>query len=317
MTTSGSLDFNQNRDSIINRAFRILGILAQGETASAEMVSDAAIALNAMIKAWEADAIHLWKYKEGRLFFVEGQAKYSLGSTGNNAASTHIKTELSTAAVATDLTIEVDSIVGISDGDNIGIVLDDNTIQWTTVNGTPAGTTITLSAAIIGDAAVDNNVYIYTNIIERPLRIKNVRRRTSDDNDVPISIIAREEYFDLPNKSITGNPTQIYYNPTLGNGTIYIWPTPSTVSEALDFTFESSIEDFDSIVNTPDFPQEWLAALAFNLASDILTEYGIVDPATISRIDTKAAYYLDKVLTWDVEPNSIFIQPDDMKYYGY
>ena len=69
-------------------------------------------------------------------------------------------TAVKTGASKDDLTIDVDSISGIADDDGIGITLDDGTVQWTTVNGTPSGNTVTLAEDLDGDAAAGNVVYI-------------------------------------------------------------------------------------------------------------------------------------------------------------
>jgi ethanolamine utilization microcompartment shell protein EutS len=67
---------------------------------------------------------------------------------------------LSADASEGDTTITVSSATNISDDDNIGITLDDGTIQWTYVNGTPVGNVVTLGEILDGDASSGNNVDI-------------------------------------------------------------------------------------------------------------------------------------------------------------
>ncbi len=78
MSTSGSTDFSLTRDDIIKRALRLAGALAQGETPTADQVSEAAIALNSMVKAWQTDGLQLWAIKERSITLVAGQADYTL-----------------------------------------------------------------------------------------------------------------------------------------------------------------------------------------------------------------------------------------------
>ncbi len=314
MATSGSTDFNLNRDEIIRRSMRILGVIEEGEDPTAEQITNGTTALNIMIKAWEAHGLHLWKQKEGRLFLESGKVSYNLGATGDNASAESVITQIATAASTGAGTIEVDSIAGISNADIIGIVLDGNaSIQWTTVNGAPAGTTITLTDVLTGDAAVNQNVFAYTTILERPLRISNIRRRDSSANDVPITQIARQTYMDLSNKSSTGNVVQVYYDPKLDNGILYVWQAPADVSKVINFTFESSIEDFDNIANNPDFPVEWLEAITYNLAVRLASEYGIL-PQELQMTAQLAQAFLEDVKGWDREPVGITLEPygDDM-----
>lgn len=67
-------------------------------------------------------------------------------------------TTLSSAASATDTSIEVNDITGFSDGDPIGIELDDGTQHKTTINGAPSGSTINIDDAMPGAAAIGNDV---------------------------------------------------------------------------------------------------------------------------------------------------------------
>lgn len=67
-------------------------------------------------------------------------------------------TTLASDGAATDLTIEVASITGIASGDIIGIKLDTGYYHFTTVNGLPAGTTVTLTAALPSAATTGNKV---------------------------------------------------------------------------------------------------------------------------------------------------------------
>lgn len=67
MATSGSTDFSVTRDDIISRALRLIGAIAQGESPTTEQLNEAAIALNGLVKAWQADGMPLWALKHIQL----------------------------------------------------------------------------------------------------------------------------------------------------------------------------------------------------------------------------------------------------------
>jgi len=75
------------------------------------------------------------------------------------------ETAIATAGALGDTTIDVDSIEDMSDGDYIAVKLDNGDYQWTTVSGTPTGTTVTIAAALTDSVAVDNKVIVYTTTI--------------------------------------------------------------------------------------------------------------------------------------------------------
>lgn len=80
MPTSGSTDFSVTRDDIIKRALRLLGVVAQGETPTTDQVSEAAVALNGLVKAWQADGMPLWAIKQRTVPLVAGTASYTLAN---------------------------------------------------------------------------------------------------------------------------------------------------------------------------------------------------------------------------------------------
>lgn len=54
MATSGSTDFNLQRDDIIKGALRDIGVLRRGQTPPADEIQDASDALNLIIKTWSS-----------------------------------------------------------------------------------------------------------------------------------------------------------------------------------------------------------------------------------------------------------------------
>jgi len=83
MARSGSYSFTVNRDELIKSSLRLLGVGHRGEPIIADEINDANTALNLMLKAWQADGLHLWKREEKTLPLISGVATYTLGPTGN------------------------------------------------------------------------------------------------------------------------------------------------------------------------------------------------------------------------------------------
>jgi hypothetical protein len=79
MTTSNSTDFEVTRDQIIRGALRLVGGLAQGETPTPDQYTEAAEALNLLVKAWMADGLHLWAMKEQAVPLTALVNSYNIG----------------------------------------------------------------------------------------------------------------------------------------------------------------------------------------------------------------------------------------------
>ncbi len=77
--SSGSTDFSVTRDDIIKRALRLIGVIAQGETPTADQTTEAAFALNSLVKAWQADGMPLWALKTYAVPLTATIGNYRIG----------------------------------------------------------------------------------------------------------------------------------------------------------------------------------------------------------------------------------------------
>lgn len=77
MTTSGSTDFNLTTNTIIEKAFHILGVASDGEALTARQYEDGRLSLNLMIKTWGTSE-HLWVRTSKSVALVAAQAAYTL-----------------------------------------------------------------------------------------------------------------------------------------------------------------------------------------------------------------------------------------------
>lgn len=312
MATSGSVNFDQTRNEIINDALILCGAIEAGDVSVASEDTDyAARQLNRMVKAWQADGIRLWTRRQAYLFLDKSQGKYTLGPNSTDHAAElddAVNTELSAAAASGASVISVDSVTGIAVSDNIGVVLDDDTIDWDTVLSI-SSLDITLTGTLSGAAAIDQPVFAYTTKIGRPLRIIEVARTSKDDLDVPIAMISDNEYQRLPNKTIIGKTNECYYTPERPDGFLYAWPEPETAADRLRLTCIFQIEDFDTSAHNPDLPQEWLDCLVWNLARKLCVSYGV--PGDLrNEIRLEAALLYEAVSGWDRDAEGTSFIPD-------
>ena len=65
---------------IVERGLRLLGVLAQGEAASADQLADGLEALNDLLDSWSTENLSLYKYTTENFSFIASQAAYSMGT---------------------------------------------------------------------------------------------------------------------------------------------------------------------------------------------------------------------------------------------
>lgn len=275
MATSGSIDFNLNRNEIIELAFQNLGIYGTGESIDAKDMEFAVKTLNLMIKSWQGKGIHIHTKTEATMFLTSAQRSYSLA--GARAADTIVATTLSADEATAQTVLSITDTTGMTAADNIGIELSDGTRQWTTIASVDSSTQVTVDVALTGAASSGATVFSYTTAMNRPLDILSMRILNSTGTERPMMKISREEYFNKVNKDTTGEPTQFYYDADTVTGAVHLWPTADDVSDRIEMTYQRTLQDFDNATDDADFPQEWIEAIMLNLAVRLAPAFGIAD----------------------------------------
>lgn len=79
MSTSGTTVWSLQRDAVINSALRKLAVLSGGSAPASYEINNAAEALNAMIKGFQADGMPVWAIKKYTMTVVSGTAAYNIG----------------------------------------------------------------------------------------------------------------------------------------------------------------------------------------------------------------------------------------------
>jgi hypothetical protein len=310
MPTSGSKDFSVTRSEIIRAALRKCGVYDQGEAVPASEEQDAAFALNVLVKEWSARGIDIWLRKELTVFITGNNKKvYSIGPTGDHATTdTPVVSTLSADAAALATTLSITDTTGMSDGDFIGIKLDDNELFFTTLTTVATGT---IAVGLPSAASSGSAVYTYTTKANRPTNMIYVMRRNNNEIDVPVELIGENRYQSLSLKEQEGPTTQVWYKPTLDNGSLSIWPTGGNNGgyDRLIFQARFHPDDFDAVSDEPEFPIEWSNALIFHLAHDLAPEYG-VDRQTRADLYRIAERKLEEQLEHDVENASVVLGLD-------
>jgi len=310
MTTSNSVDFSISRDDIIRSALEELGEVAEGEAITPDRTAAVALRLNSWVKSLMAGGSKLWAMKQATLFLTVGTAGYSLGATGTHCTNDYVQTTLSTAEALGSTSLGLTAFAGMSASDNIGIVLDDGSIHWTTISGAP-GVTTTIAVGLASAAAAGNVVFTYTTKINRPQRIdtESTYWHAIGGSDTPVKLISRSEYAQLSNKTTRGKLVQAFYDPQLVNGTLRVWPTPDLATDVLKFWYERILEDFDASTDTPDFAIEWGEALILGLATKMAPSSGM-GLADRQDLERRAENALMIAHGYDRENVSMFCQPD-------
>lgn len=315
LQTSGAFSGTSSVITILNAAMRLTQLIGDEETATGAQLQNGLKAMSAMVRGWQASGIHVWCEEECILFLEPGQTTYKIGAGSPDHVTLFEDADSTTMAVtalAGATSVIVSSVAEISDGMFVCVQLDAGTNFWTVAVGPPSGSTVTIANALPSQASAGALVFAYATPLYRPLRVMGGRRYNYRSRiNVPMQMWARLDYHNQPNDFTTGTPTAFFYDPQTGQGSYQLpvglwnsWPTPQDYNNAAQFTAQRPIQDLGTLANTPDFPDEWEAALKWNLALELGPEHG-TPTEQMTIIGAGAKKWWDMASGWDRESESI------------
>ena len=273
---------------VIAAAYEDLGILAPGVSPTTAQSTRALSRLNMLVKQWQgnsdlAPGLKVWTRQRVTLFLAVGQQSYLVGPAATDArASTQVgRTTISADEAAaqtvlsitsnTDITSYPGTTLTMTSGDLIAIELNDHTLQWTTISGTPA-MTVTVNNALTAAASAGRFVWWFTSRAQRFPLLEFASLRDSNFNDTPLDIYSQVQQYDSTvSKFADGTPTALLVEPLTLNTRITLNSQPTDITQQIFMTVLYPAEDYDATTDDIAFPQEWYAALSWELAFRLST----------------------------------------------
>jgi hypothetical protein len=310
MSTSGSTNFSLTRNNLVRRAFQAINVYQLKDDIEHDDMMFAVDILNALLKELISTTnLRPSLRKIATLFPIKGTASYTLDSTTSNCTNSYVKTTISSAEALGQTALSVTSSSGMTAGDYVGVELDDGTRQWTTISNVNSSTLITVNSSLTAAAAAGNTVVSYTSkIISKPLLIlRATRYDLNHDVEVKVTELSHSDYFDLPNKSIAGNPIQFHLDKNNDSSTLYLYMTPSDVDQVIKFSYYEDIEDFDSVNDELDLPKSWTLAIITALAAELCLPYGKIQELPVFQ--QEAEKRIMKLSIFDADEESLLLRP--------
>jgi len=334
MTTTLDKTYSSTGNQIIQDAYEHLRVKQKGQSLDADDQAQAERYLNNIIKDLQKDGLFLWKAQEAAVFFQPNRRTYQLGNqttfvcaaddvpvVDNQVYATEgdwVATTLTADAAGAQAIINITSLLAYSGTTfntscttsiKVGIVLDDSTIQWSTLTSI-ATLAITLTDNLTSAASSGNRVFLYLTHLDKPLKIEkdNVRVWQSSTVETPIFLKAWTDYNLLADKGSTSSlPVQIAYSPEIDTGTLAVWPISTSLNNVLLFRYMAGFDIFDGTA-TQDAPPEWTRTLGWMLAAELGSSKGVKLDRQ-SYLDNKAFALKEDLLDWDTDNSSLYLQP--------
>lgn len=130
-----------------------------------------------------------------------------------------------------------------------------------------------------------------------PHRVISARYRNSSGNDLPMFLMTRSEYFDLPNKTNAGAPHSYYVDYQATQAILYIWqPLASVTTETIQYTYQRKFSDVVVLDDAIDVPSECLDVVGYNLAHRLGPDFGRCNSSSFKEIKEQALVLKEELL---------------------
>lgn len=190
-------------------------------------------------------------------------------------------------------------------------------VTWSTLNN--VGTvTVTDKQWIWTDIDPGQNVQYYrikagatTTLAIRELYFGN------NSTEIPMARLNRDDYTNLPNKNFTANnPYQYWFNRTIPNPGLYLWPTPQTAFVQATVWYSRQIMDVGALTNELEVPQRWYEAVVMMLSHRMSLELPNVPLGRVTYLENQAEKYLFIAEQEERDKSPMYFAPNISVYTG-
>lgn len=133
----------------------------------------------------------------------------------------------------------------------------------------------------------------------------------NNSREITMSRLNRDDYTNLPNKNFTANqPYQFWFNRTVPNPQIYLWPTPSDPFVQMTVWYSKQIMDVGDLTDQLQIPQRWYMAVVSMLAHQMSLELPQVDLARVQYLEQQAEKYLALAEVEERDKSPVYFAPN-------
>ena len=137
----------------------------------------------------------------------------------------------------------------------------------------------------------------------------------NNSTEITMARLNRDDYTNLPNKNFTANqPFQYWFNRTIPQSEIYLWPVPSDPFVQMTVWYSRQIMDVGDLYGELEVPQRWFEAVIFMLAHRMSLELPGVDTARIQYLDGQADKYLGLAEAEERDKSPVYFAPNISVY---
>ena len=133
----------------------------------------------------------------------------------------------------------------------------------------------------------------------------------NNSREITMSRLNRDDYTNLPNKNFTANqPYQFWFNRTIPQPEIYLWPTPSNPFVQMTVWYSKQIMDVGDLTDELQIPQRWYMATLAMLSHQLALELPTVPLDRVQYLESQAEKYLNQAEQEERDRSPIYFAPN-------
>jgi hypothetical protein len=137
----------------------------------------------------------------------------------------------------------------------------------------------------------------------------------NNSREITMSRLNRDDYTNLPNKNFTANqPYQFWFNRTIPQPEIYLWPAPSDPFVQMTVWYSKQIMDVGDLSDELQIPQRWYLATLAMLSHQLSLELPAVPLDRVQYLETQAEKYLNLAEQEERDRSPIYFAPNISVY---
>jgi hypothetical protein len=137
----------------------------------------------------------------------------------------------------------------------------------------------------------------------------------NNSREIQMSRLNRDDYTNLPNKNFTANqPFQFWFDRTIPQPTVYLWPTPSDPFVQMTVWYQRQIMDVGALTDELEVPQRWYEAVVMMLSHRMSLELPQVGMDRVAYLEKMAEKYLFEAEQEERDKSPIYFAPNISVY---
>jgi hypothetical protein len=137
----------------------------------------------------------------------------------------------------------------------------------------------------------------------------------NNSTEITMSRLNRDDYTNLPNKNFTANqPFQYWFNRTIPQSTITLWPTPSDPFVQMTIWYSRQVMDVGQLQGQLEIPQYFNQAIQLMLAHQMSMILPGIDLARTQYLEVQADKYFTMAENENRDRSPIYYSPNISVY---